>query len=50
MFRATLCLSSGEYGGREGTSRPAYRMVIYTRCCIDAFDSPDDELKVARNM
>ena len=21
---------------------PAYQMVIYTRCCIDAINSPDD--------
>jgi len=24
--------------------------VIYTRCCIDTIDSPDDEHEVARNM
>ena len=24
--------------------------VTYTRCCIDTFDSPDDEHEVARNM
>jgi len=29
--------------------RPVCRSYVYTRCCIDKIDSPDDEHKVARN-
>ena len=41
------------FAGRKG---PAHETVtdtewyIYTRCCIDTIDSPDDEHEVARNM
>jgi hypothetical protein len=45
------------YAGQEGpdlhTRRPPTQSDIrhtYTRCCIGAIDSPDDEHGVARNM
>jgi hypothetical protein len=66
MFRATLCLSSGEsvvsiqhlvhvnlcrwLSGGTGIPDSHLHRVTYTRCFIDAIDSPDDYHKVARNM
>jgi len=44
------------YAGQKGTSFPTctwnshWQRLAYTRGCIDATDSPDDEHGVARNM
>jgi hypothetical protein len=49
MWYMSLCVGDRPVC-RSVPSRPAYRRVTFTRCCIDTIDSPDDEHKVARNM